>query len=412
MRILPDSFAFTLLLGLLSSLPTFGIDMILPSLSATGADLSAAPADVALAMSVYLLGLGAALLVYGPVSDSYGRKPIVVFGCGLVIVASLGCVFAQSLPQLLFFRALQGVGAAAPGMAAVTIVSDLFEGAAARARMSNVVLAINVVPMIAPTVGAALLVVGGWRSIYLVPIAAGLVLLVAMWGFPESAKIHPTKRLSPATVVRGYLRVLLQPVCIGNILCNAAAAGAVFAYITGSSLFFINALGLTPYQYGVIFGASSLSVMVGTRVNTRLERWGVSPGRMIAIGLALSTVMAVSLLVMAIAGGKSIAVVVAVMVGVALSFGLISPNTMSGALWPMPEIAGSISAAMVFVQMVAAASSSALVAAFFDGHSAFSMAGVMLSFCLLAIASYVGVIGPARRLEPLHEYNVSSGGRP
>lgn len=412
MRILPDSFAFTLLLGLLSSLPTFGIDMILPSLSATGADLGAAPADVALAMSVYLLGLGAALLVYGPVSDSYGRKPIVVFGCGLVIVASLGCVFAQSLPQLLFFRALQGVGAAAPGMAAVTIVSDLFEGAAARARMSNVVLAINVVPMIAPTVGAALLVVGGWRSIYLVPIAAGLVLLVAMWGFPESAKIHPTKRLSPATVVRGYLRVLLQPVCIGNILCNAAAAGAVFAYITGSSLFFINALGLTPYQYGVIFGASSLSVMVGTRVNTRLERWGVSPGRMIEIGLALSTVMAVSLLVMAIAGGKSIAVVVAVMVGVALSFGLISPNTMSGALWPMPEIAGSISAAMVFVQMVAAASSSALVAAFFDGHSAFSMAGVMLSFCLLAIASYVGVIGPARRLEPLHEYNVSSGGRP
>jgi len=297
-------------------------------------------------------------------------------------------------------------------MAAVTVVSDLFEGAAARARMSNVVLAINIVPMIAPTVGAALLVVGGWRTIYLVPIAGGLVLLVAMWGFPESAKIDPTMRLSPATVVRGYLRVLLQPVCIGNILCNAAAAGAVFAYITGSSLFFINALGLTPYQYGVIFGASSLSVMVGTRVNTRLERWGVSPGWMIAIGLALSTVMAVSLLVIAIAGGKSIAVVVAVMVGVALSFGLISPNAMSGALRPMPEIAGSISAAMAFVQMVAAASSSALVAAFFDGHSAFSMAGVMLSFCLLAIASYVGVIGPTRRFEPLHEYNVSSGGRP
>jgi MFS transporter, DHA1 family, multidrug resistance protein len=162
----------------------------------------------------------------------------------------------------------------------------------------------------------------------------------------------------------------------------------------------------------VIFGASSLSVMAGTRVNTRLERWGVSPGRMIAIGLALSTVMAVSLLVMAIAGGKSIAIVVAVMVGVALSFGLISPNAMTGALRPMPDIAGSVSAVMAFVQMLAAASSSALVAALFDGQSAFSMAVVMLAFCLLAIASYVGVIGPARRFEPLHEYNVSSGGRP
>ncbi|MGA7804019.1 MFS transporter [Bradyrhizobium sp.] len=83
MRIHPDSFALTLLLGLLSSLPTFGIDMILPSLSATGADLGAAPADVGQAMSAYLLGLGAALLVYGPVSDRLGRKPIVVFGCAL-----------------------------------------------------------------------------------------------------------------------------------------------------------------------------------------------------------------------------------------------------------------------------------------------------------------------------------------
>jgi MFS transporter, DHA1 family, multidrug resistance protein len=361
-RIHPNSIAFTLLLGLLSSLPTFGIDMILPSLSATAADLGAAPADMGLAISVYLLGLGTALLAYGPVSDRYGRKPIVVFGCALVIIASLGCIFAHSLGQLLVFRALQGAGAAAPGMAAVTIVSDLFEGAAARARMSNVVLAVNIVPMIAPTVGAALLVLGGWRS--------------------------------PAAVGKGYLRVLLHPACVGNILCNAAAAGAVFAYITGSSLFFINALGLTPYQYGVIFGASSLSVMAGTRVNARLERWGRSPAQMIAIGLALSTVLAVALLLMAFAGGKSIVVVTAAMVGVALSFGMISPNAISGALRPMPEIAGSISAVMAFVQMGAAASSSALVAALFDGSSARSMAEVMLAFCLLAIASYVGVARP------------------
>jgi MFS transporter, DHA1 family, multidrug resistance protein len=393
-RIHPNSFAFTLLLGLLSSLPTFGIDMILPSLSATAVDLGAAPADMGLAMSVYLLGLGAALLVYGPVSDRYGRKPIVVFGCILVVIASLGCILAHSLGQLLIYRALQGAGAAGPGMAAVTIISDLFEGAAARARMSNVVLAINIVPMIAPTVGAALLVLGGWRIIYLVPIVGGSVLLAAMAGFDESAKIDPNGGLGPAAIGRGYLRVLLHPACVGNILCNAGAAGAVFAYITGSSLFFINALGLTPYQYGVIFGASSLSVMAGTRVNAWLERRGRSPAQMIAIGLTLSTVLAVCLLLMSFAGGKSIVVVVAVMVGVALSFGMISPNAMSGALRPMPEIAGSISAVMAFVQMVAAASSSALMAVFFDGRSARSMAEVMLAFCLLAIASYVGVARP------------------
>jgi DHA1 family bicyclomycin/chloramphenicol resistance-like MFS transporter len=251
--------------------------------------------------------------------------------------------------------------------------------------------------MVAPTVGAALLGLGGWRTIYLVAIAGGLVLLGAMPGFSESARIDPSSRLNPAAIARDYIRVLRQPVCVGNILCNAAAAGAVFAYITGSSLFFITALGLSPYQYGVIFGASSLSVMLGTLVNKRLAGCGVSPDQMIAIGLALSTVLAACLLVMAIAGGKSIVVVVMVMVGVALSFGLISPNAMNGALQPMPDIAGSTTGVMAFVQMIAAASSSALVAALFDGYSAFSMALVMLAFCLFAIASYVGIVGPAKR---------------
>src|SRR4030081_812650 len=129
--------------------------MILPSLSATAADLGAAPADVGLAMSVYLLSLGAALLVYGPVSDRFGRKPIVAFGCALVIIASLGCIFAHSLPQLLFFRALQGVGASGPGKGVVTIVSQLLEYAPTGAKMSNVVFAINIVPMIAQAVAAS-----------------------------------------------------------------------------------------------------------------------------------------------------------------------------------------------------------------------------------------------------------------
>jgi MFS transporter, DHA1 family, multidrug resistance protein len=208
---------------------------------------------------------------------------------------------------------------------------------------------------------------------------------MAMRGFTESARIDPSTRLGPAAIIRDYLRVLRHPVCLGNILCNAAAAGAVFAYITGSSLFFINALGLRPYQYGVIFGASSLSVMAGTFVNKRLDDWGVSPAQMIAIGLTLSSVLAAVLLVMAIAGGRSIILVVSVMIGVALSFGLISPNAINGAMQPMPRMAGSASAVLAFVQMIAAASSSALVAGLFDGHSAFSMAVVMASFCALAI---------------------------
>ncbi|WP_348638220.1 Bcr/CflA family efflux MFS transporter [Bradyrhizobium sp. ISRA463] len=397
-RINPNSFAFTLLLGLLASLPTFGIDMILPSLSAAAADLGVTSADVGLAMSVYLMTMGASLLIYGPVSDRFGRKPIIMFGCALVVAASLGCLLSSSLSQLLVFRALQGAGASATGIAAVAIVNDLFEGETAAARMANVVLAIYVVPMIAPIVGAALLALGSWRTVYLVPLAAGLVLLAAMSAFSESATIDPNLKLGHATMLQNYRRVLRHPLCVGYILCNAAAAGAVFAYVTGSSLFFINALGLSPYQYGVIFAASSLSVMLGTRVNRILGRSGLSPAQVIVTGLALSTFLATSLVVVMLAEGTSASLVVIVIVGVALSFGLISPHTTNEAVRPMPEIVGTISAARAFVQMIGAALSSAMVAALFDGHSAFSMAAVMLGFCLLAFAIYVGLVLPAEHV--------------
>jgi DHA1 family bicyclomycin/chloramphenicol resistance-like MFS transporter len=390
-----NSFAFTLLLGLLAAVPTSGIDVILPTLSATGVALGAPPSAVGAAMTVYLLSLGTTLLAYGPLSDRFGRKPIAVFGAALMIVASIGCMFARSLPQLLIFRALQGAGASGPGTVAITMVRDLFEGEAARAKMSYVVFAINIVPMVAPTVGAALLAMGGWQTIYLAPIAAGLVVLLAIRGVSESARIDPGTRLKPVAIARDYARVLMNPVCLGNILCNAGAAGAVFAYISGSPLFFINVLGLTPNQYGLIFGASSLSVMGGTFVNNRLGSRGVSPSQMMMIGLTLSLVLATFLLVATLAGVQSIALVVLVMIGIALSFGLISPNAVNSAMQPVPTIAGSAAAVVVFVQLLGAGSSSALVAGLFDGHSPLSMAAVMVSFCIFAIVAYVFVARPA-----------------
>jgi MFS transporter, DHA1 family, multidrug resistance protein len=397
MRIAPNSPAFSWLLGLLSALPTFGIDMILPTLPATATALRAPASEVGLAMSVYLFGLGAALVAYGPISDRIGRRPIIVFGAALLALASVGCMLARSLPLLLIFRTLQGVGASGPGMGALTIVRDLFDGEEARAKMSYVVLAINIVPMVAPTVGAALLTLGGWQAVYWVPVAGGCILLAAMHGLAETAHIDPQVRLSPLRIARDYLSVLTHPICLGNAVCNAAAAGAVFAYITGSSLFLIDVVGLGPTQYGVVFGASSLSVMAGSLLNQRLSGRGVTPRQMIGIGLSLSTALATCLMVMALADGRSILVVVLVMTGVALSFGLISPNAISEALQPVPAIAGAAGAVVMFMQMLGAASSSWLVSWLFDGRSALSMAVTMLVFCLLAIASCLGVTVVAGR---------------
>jgi DHA1 family bicyclomycin/chloramphenicol resistance-like MFS transporter len=124
----PASMAFTLLLSFLVALPSFGIDMSLPALTAMGAALHVAPAQAGLMMSLFMLGFAIAPLFYGPASDRYGRKPVVVFGCTLFIIAGIGCAFARSLPTLLTWRVVQGAGAGASTTIALAIIRDLFEG--------------------------------------------------------------------------------------------------------------------------------------------------------------------------------------------------------------------------------------------------------------------------------------------
>jgi DHA1 family bicyclomycin/chloramphenicol resistance-like MFS transporter len=395
MRTQIDSVAFTVPLALLAALPSFGIDMVLPALTTTSAGLGVSVSEAGLTMSAFLLSLGAAPLIYGPASDRYGRKPIVVLGCTLLIIASIGCALAQSLPALLAWRVVQGVGAASTTMTAIAIIRDLFGGHAARARMSHLVTAINIVPIVAPTAGAALLPLGGWRLIYAAYGAVSLILLLVIWfGFNESARIDPANRPVPSVVVRNYLRVLMHPVCLGCILVNAAATGVIFAYATGSSLYFINAAGLTPDQFGMIFGASAVAVLAGAYLDGWFSARGAEPGYSLTIGLGLLTAAAMVLLVTTLAGWTPLPLVIFLMIVVALGFGLIAPNAMGAAMQQLPEIGGSVSAMAGLVQMMVAAGSSALVALLFDGHSALSMAAVMALFSALAVASYVLVSAP------------------
>src|SRR5258707_4364956 len=270
--------AFTVLLGFLVALPSFGIDMSLPALTATGAALGVAPEQAGLMMSLFMLGFAVAPLFYGPASDRYGRKPVVLFACTLFIIAGIGCALARSLPTLLIWRVVQGAGAGASMTIALAIVRDLFEGQAARTKLSYVAIATMVVPMIAPSAGAALLALGGWRAIHAVLAGVGLLLLLAMLlGFAESARVDAANRLVPSVIARNYLRVLMHPLCLGYILVNAAAFGALFAYVSGSSLFLIDVVGLRPDQYGLVFAATSLGIMVGALLNGRLSTLGVAP---------------------------------------------------------------------------------------------------------------------------------------
>jgi MFS transporter, DHA1 family, multidrug resistance protein len=397
MQIQSASFAFTLLLGFLAAVPYSGIDINLPALAATGATLDVSPSEVGLTMSAFMLSLAVAPLLYGPISDRFGRKPVVAFGIALFVVASLACALAQSLPALLICRFVQGVGAASTTMT-FAIVRDLFNETTARAKVANVVVAINVVTVIAPAAGTALLTIGGWRLIYAIQAAIGALLLLAVTlGFAESARIDPTNRLAPAAVIRSYVRVLTHPVSLAYILVGAAGGATVFAYVTGSSLFFIGVVGLRRDQYGLIFSACSAAVMSGALLDGWLGRRGVSAPLVLRVGLTLSAAGAAMLLAMTVAGWTQQTLIAALLMAVGLAFGMTMPSIMNATLQPLPDIAGAVGALAGSIQMTAGAASSGLVAVLFDGRSALSMAAVMATCSLLALIAYYSLARPAER---------------
>jgi MFS transporter, DHA1 family, multidrug resistance protein len=397
MKLQPASFGFIVLLGLLASVPYSGIDMSLPAVAATGAALGARPSDVGLTMSVFMLSLAMAPLIYGPASDRYGRKPVVVFGVTLFVIGGLACASAQSLQTLLICRFFQGAGAAST-VITFAIIRDLFDNKTARAKIANVVIAVNVATVIAPTVGAALLAIGSWRLIYLTQAGIGVVLLIALLaGFAESAKVDPANRFKPSTVISSYLRVLTHPISFGYILVSAACGATVFAYVTGSSLFFIGIVGLRPDQYGLIFSACSAAVMSGALLDGRLGARGISPTRVLTAGLALLSAASVLLLVVTLAGWTPPLLIALLLIAVALAFGLSMPNMMNATMQPLPEIAGAVGAVAGTVQMTAGAVSSGLVALLYDGRSPLSMTSIMALCSLLALVLYLLVARPAER---------------
>jgi len=198
-------------------------------------------------------------------------------------------------------------------------------------------------------------------------------------------------------VIRSYVRVLAHPVSFAYILVGAAGGATVFAYVTGSSLFFIGVLGLRPDQYGLIFSACSAAVMSGALLDGRLGRRGIPAVQVLTIGLTLLAAASALLLAMTVAGWAQPAVIAALLMAVALAFGMTMPNIMNATMQPLPGIAGAVGAAAGSIQLTAGAASSGLVAVLFDGRSALSMAAVMAACSLLALIAYRLLARPAER---------------
>jgi DHA1 family bicyclomycin/chloramphenicol resistance-like MFS transporter len=378
-----------LVLGLLSAIGPFAIDMYLPALPSIGQSLGAPMGAVQASLMVFFISLGIGQLVYGPLSDIFGRKPPLYFGMGLFAICSIGCAIAPDVHTLIILRFLQGLGAAAGMVIPRAVVRDLHTGHDAAKLMSLLMLVFSVSPILAPLAGSFLIEWAGWRSVFwVITVTAIMALVLLATGQPETRTPAHRADSSVRSAIAAYWLLLRDRHFLGLVFIGAFGISSFFAYLANSSFVLIDHYGLTPRAYSIAFAANAAAFIGVSQFTARLSaRFGlVALVKKAVIGFAV--VMA-ALLATNLLGIERLDVMV-VLLFIGYGFlGLIVPTTSVLALEEHGEIAGTASALMGTLQFVTGALVMAFVGLFVDGTARPMIAGIAGCALLAFVFSWV-----------------------
>jgi MFS transporter, DHA1 family, multidrug resistance protein len=400
MRIPPRSFGFVVFCAALMALPSLSIDIGLPAFSEVGKAFGVDPSRLALSLTWFFVGFSIAPLSYGPLSDRIGRRPVLLAGCTIYAVGSIFCTLSASLESLLAWRLVQGVGAGAGSVLALSLVRDHFDGARARVLYSYIAVIRVISPMIAPTIGAVLLEGGGWRWIYGFMALGGVaVLAVVFLGLEESAPRFTEPDYKPASVWQSYKSILGNATCVGYMTVLAFGFGSQLAYVTGSSLSMMAVFGLSAHAYAISFGMAAFGTMLASFVNGRLNARGVAPSTLIAVGLTMALLSALVMFGLTMLGAATAMRLIPLLVLSAFCFGLVMPNAQQAVLQPVPNISGAAAALLNATIMIVGAFASYIVETASVHGAVMAMTATMAVFSTLAwVAFFLMRIGERARL--------------
>jgi DHA1 family bicyclomycin/chloramphenicol resistance-like MFS transporter len=385
-RIAPESRWFVVLLAMIVTLPSFSIDSCLASMSNIGVSLHAPPAATALVLSLFMVGFGCGQVIFGPLCDRLGRRPALLWGCVLFTVAAVGCALAPSIESLVFWRFVQGAGAAAGSVIVFAVVRDLFTGTAARARFAYVNVVAMIAPMIAPTLGGLIAAWAGWRAVFFcLAIGSTLLALVITLSLEESIRSRNKRALVLTNLIANYWRVLSHRTCLGYALVGGLSFGALFAYVSGSAFVFIEVFKVDAHVYGGLFAVNAFCLAIGAFTSGKLATRRVSGRRIIIAGLAIGVVTSGLLLAFAISGIMTLTSTMPLLMLNTFATGLVGPNVVHGTLEPLPEIAGVASSVFGGIRMLIGAIASELVAMLYRG-TPLAMSETMTLFAAASLA--------------------------
>jgi DHA1 family bicyclomycin/chloramphenicol resistance-like MFS transporter len=384
-------------LGLLIALGPLTIDMYLPALPRIAEDLSVSSSVVQLTLTGTLAGLAVGQLIIGPLSDSLGRRIPLMAGITLHMVASLVCLFAPNIEVLGAGRVLQGFGAAAAAVVAVAVVGDLYVDSAAATVMSRLILVLGVAPVIAPSLGAVVLLQASWHWIFAVLVVlAGLLLLLAALALPETLPVPHRRPLHVRSIVATYGELLRDSRFVTLVLVAALSMAGLFGYIAAAPFVLQGDYGLNQQSFALVFGAGAIILIGATQSNVVLLR-RFSPQLIMLVALIVSVVAAIVFVVLAVTGVAGLAGFLAPVLVILGGMGLVLPNAPAVALSRHHDASGTAAALLGAAQFGLGAVTAPVVGML--GNNEFALALVMLVGSAVALAAMAFVGLPSRAAE-------------
>ena len=344
-------FKLILILGSLTALGPFSIDMYLPGFAGIAKDLNTTVANVAMTLSSYFIGISAGQLLYGPLLDRYGRKKPLFIGLLVYIVASFCCAFVTDIDTFIGLRFIQAVGSCAAAVASVSMVRDLFPVRDIPKVFSLLMLVVGLSPMLAPTVGGYVTDAYGWHMVFLILMGIGIVILIAShFGLPNSYAPDHSISLKPRPILLNFAKVLKEPQFYTYAFTGSIAFSGLFTYVAASPLIFMDIYKVDPKTYGWIFAFMSLSFICASQLNSVLLRW-FSSEKMIFGALVTQCIVVILFLITAMNDLLGLYETIGFLFIFLACLGISNPNTAGLTLAPFSKNAGSASALMGAIQL-------------------------------------------------------------
>ncbi|WP_447555913.1 multidrug effflux MFS transporter [Vreelandella sp. EE22] len=375
-----------LLVAANTALAPFAIDAYLPAIGILAEAIDASIHRTELSISMFLFGFAFGQLCFGPLSDRVGRKPVLLGGLVVFMLASLMITTVDSLGSLLTWRFVQALGGGACVVNSAAIVRDCFSGREAAKVMSTMAMIMMLAPLVAPAVGSVLLHVADWWLIFVfLAVYAGFLLWLLGTKLPETRDMS-LPAASPRQVLRNYASVLRHREGMGYICAVAASFAGLFAFVTASPFLYLEYFALSPSIYPLVFGVNVVVIALSNRVNIHLLRYR-TPQQNLRLGLAVQLVAAIGLVMATALNVASLFVVVPLIMLFTGMIGLITPNAISSLLDHFGHISATATALLGGIQFTCGALAGVMVGLFQVEH----LWPMVLTMLAVALLGNVGV---------------------